>query len=240
MEQQSAGLGFDVIQGERDQLGAAQGRGVAEQDDRGVADPEGRGAVDAAQDLAEVGRGERPGLANRGDPVGAAQAATDLADGVMFGRIRKPADAVHVPDRGAGDGEGLHGDSGLAAFGEVGAQHHRVRREGVEVTGVAPAPPHCPHRLAYTLRVEAARAAVTAAPIRCRSELDRPVCGWSQGGVASRFMPDFVADLLADRANSPVPSRGRRDRRRPRTGTNNLSFCGPATRAEWWVMPLWP
>ena len=104
MEQQAAGLGFDVGEGERDQFGAAQGRGVAEQDDRGVAGTERGGAVDLVQDLAEVGRGERPGLADRGDAVGAAQAAADLADGVVVGRVGDAADAVHVPDRGAGDG----------------------------------------------------------------------------------------------------------------------------------------
>lgn len=144
MQQQPAGLRLDVIQSERDQLGAAQRGGVAEQNDRGVAGAERGAAVDGAQDLAQVGGGERPGLADRGDAVGAAQAAADLAHGVVVGRVGNAANAVDVPDRRASHGEGLHRGPGLGTFGEVGAQGHRVGGEGVQVTGVAPALPLAP------------------------------------------------------------------------------------------------
>ena len=223
MEQQSAGLGFDVIEGEADQLGATQGRGVAEQNDRGVTRAERGAPVDGAQDLAEVGRGEGSGLTDRGDAAGAPQAAADLADRMVVGGVGNAADAVHVPDRGASAGEGLHGGAGLSAFGEVGAQRHRVGGEGVEGAGMAPALTLAP-QVGVELRVEAARAAVTAAPMRCRSVADRPSCGWSQEGVASRFMTDLVADRLRVGASEPVPLRCLRHRQQRRTGTKNLTF----------------
>jgi hypothetical protein len=53
VEQESGGLVFDVGEVEGDEFGAADGGGVAEQDDRGVADAVRGGAVDAADDLPE-------------------------------------------------------------------------------------------------------------------------------------------------------------------------------------------
>jgi hypothetical protein len=59
VEQEAGGFVLDVGEGERGQLGASQGGGEAEQDDGGVAFPDGCGAVDAGDDLADLGDRER-------------------------------------------------------------------------------------------------------------------------------------------------------------------------------------
>ena len=85
-----AGLVLDVGEGEGDELGAAHGRGVAEQDDRGVADADRGGAVDGVDDLADLGDAQRAGLAAGCGAVDAAQAAADLADRLRGRRVGRP------------------------------------------------------------------------------------------------------------------------------------------------------
>jgi len=52
VQQESGGLGLDLGEGERGELGASQCAGEAEQEECGVADPLRGAAVDGADDLA--------------------------------------------------------------------------------------------------------------------------------------------------------------------------------------------
>ena len=93
---------LDVGEGEGDELGAAHGGGVADEDDRGVADPDRGGAVDAADDLADLVEVEWSSEASGCCAVGASQAPADLADGFGGDRVNRSGGAVNVPDHGAG------------------------------------------------------------------------------------------------------------------------------------------
>jgi hypothetical protein len=121
-DQQACGFLPDVGQRERGQLGAAHRGGVAEQGDRGVADPDRGGAVDAREDLADVGGAQGPGEAARCGAVAAAQPQANLADGFGGDRIGESVHAVHVPDGGAGQVEAGHRDALGGACCQVGTQ----------------------------------------------------------------------------------------------------------------------
>ena len=74
-------------QGERGQLRAAQCGGEAEQDDRGVASALRGGAVDAGDDLADLGQPERACLAAGCGAQGAAQTAAEVAGSGVIWRV---------------------------------------------------------------------------------------------------------------------------------------------------------
>jgi hypothetical protein len=93
---------FDVGQFEPDEFTAAQGRGVAEQDDRGVPGPDWRAAVDAGDDLADLLDGEGTGQATGCGAVGADQASTNLPDRLGGDRVLGSGHPVDVSDGGAG------------------------------------------------------------------------------------------------------------------------------------------
>jgi hypothetical protein len=100
--QEHAGrLGLDVGKSQGGQLGAAQRRGEADQDERGVARTFRGGAVDRRHDPAKLVQSERPCLALWGGTQSAAQASPYLTDGLADDRVVESAAAVDVGDRGA-------------------------------------------------------------------------------------------------------------------------------------------
>lgn len=144
MEQQTARFGLEVSQGERGELGAAQGAGEADQDQRGVADTADGGAVDGGDDLAQVGHTERAGRAAWGAADNPAQPAPDLADRVVVDRVRDAMGAVLVPDGRAGRVDGGKGEALLGAPGQVGADRGGLGRERHDPATGAPAHPTAP------------------------------------------------------------------------------------------------
>lgn len=137
-EQQAGGLGRDVGEGERGELGAAQRGGEPEQDQRGVPGALGAAAVDPGDDGADLGDRQRPRLTSGGGAEAAAQAAADLADGLVAGRVDGPGAAVLEGDRAAGQAQGAEGDALFGAFGQVGADRGRGGGQRVQVAAGAP------------------------------------------------------------------------------------------------------
>jgi hypothetical protein len=86
VEHEPGGLGLDGAERERDELGAAEGRGVPDEDHRGVADADRGGAVDAVDDLADLLDRQRSGQPSGHRAVGASQPAPHLADGESIKR----------------------------------------------------------------------------------------------------------------------------------------------------------
>jgi len=134
---------LDVSEGEGDDLGAAHGGGVSEEDDRGVADAD-RCAVDGADDLADLVHGERLCQTSWCGAVGAQEAAAYLTDDFGGDGVLDPAHPVDVPDVGAGHVESAVRLARLGTLGQVGTQRQRVARQGRDPAGVAPALPLAP------------------------------------------------------------------------------------------------
>jgi len=144
VKQEPGGLGLDVGQGERDELGATHRRGIADEDDRGVADPDRSGSVDVVEDLANIVDRERPGEASGRSPLGASQVAANLLHGFGRDRVVGPSGAVDVADHGACHVQGAGRLASFGAFGQAGADGERVGGQGDQPAFGAPALPLTP------------------------------------------------------------------------------------------------
>ncbi len=137
MQQEAAGLGLDVGEGERGQLRASQGAGEADQDQGGVAHPLRRGAVDRADELSQIAEAERvrrTAWCASHDP---AQPSADLANRFMTDGVLHGVVAMLVPNRRAGPIDGGQRYALLGPFGQVRANHG-----GLAGNGTSPRPAH--------------------------------------------------------------------------------------------------
>ena len=113
---------------ETDQLGAAQRRGEAEQQQGAVA-PAGGGVGQSGEHGQDVGADRRSFRCFRGADH-AADAAPDLADGGVSGVEGMPGDPVGLADGGEAALQGGRLVAGLGQLGQVEAEGFRRRRQG--------------------------------------------------------------------------------------------------------------
>ena len=132
---QPAGDDGDVLDTQRNQFGAAQRAGEAEQQQRAVA-PAARALVAGRQQLAQHGERQRRGLAGRA-AVAAQQALQRALDVAMAGVPRQVVEAVHFAQcrQPAADGAG---GMAVGQAGEIGADGGRCRRHRDKTVRGAP------------------------------------------------------------------------------------------------------
>ncbi len=144
MQEEPARLRLQVGQGQGGQLAGAQRRGVAEQDEGTVAGAGDGGGVDRRDDRLDLGQVEGVGRAAGGGAQGSAQAAANLAHGLVLDRVGQVPVAVLGADGGAGQFQGGDADALLGAFGQVGAEGMRCGWQRRDAAGGAPAGPGAP------------------------------------------------------------------------------------------------
>ena len=139
---QAAVAGFDMLEADRRQFGAAQGAGKADQQQRAVAQS-GQVVADRGQDLAQDvgGDGELLGRQFAGIGGGAADAGHGFRDLRLGGGHWAAGDEMQVADRGAAQVQRVDAKAAAALGGQEGDHIGGARRQAGQLVLVAPVAP---------------------------------------------------------------------------------------------------
>lgn len=143
-DENTGGLGGDVVYVEGGDLAGSHRGCVAEEDDGSVTDTDGCAHVDGRDDLSNLSRSEWMGLTTRSDPHDPTEPSTHTPHDDINSRIGEALLVMPVSDPGAVPVERPEGETRFCPFGEECGQRFRRRRQGHDPSPLAPALPLAP------------------------------------------------------------------------------------------------